>query len=862
MIRRVLYAAAVAAVAFGAILPKALLADDSARKSKNGADRPLSENEIEVCVRQTSAGPRLFVDGKPVLPRSVLVSRGSVPQFATDAWTRKNIAFRASWGTNSTTALQFRFAKRFGWTEVRDFTLEDDVGNIIWGEGTLKDEALFNRNWRWFLDGTTNSTTFVDGAARFHLTTDGVTERTTTDQHVYSCRTPELEKGKCYHAKFEIRGDVPHSSFSFRVYQVPKGTSTFIMAALDPDPFRDTATLARDAGVNFVFPQGSPCWKKGDVADFTGADAVFDSILEVNPNAIVFYRAGYDPPKAVLDEHPDWRTTFDDGTTMDVPAVACRPWRKAACGFIEKAAKHFREKYPRNFGGFHIASQNAGEWLYPGHYWKPMNGFDTHTLSAWREWLRRHGEPDAAAAVIPGKDVRRVTGGEVLANPVDNKRYLQFYTFQQEELADAIAEFAATARRATDGKKLVMFFYGYTYEMSLPASGHHGVMYLLDKCGDTIDSFCGPISYGDRAWPGACPCMAAVETLARRGILWWNEDDTRTYLANEKDFGGGGTKAQSIDILTRNNFAGTIRGFGSWWMDLHGGGWFLDRDLWNIISSHDAVERALFADPAPFEPELAMIVDEGSLIARLPDAPNASHPLVQKARGDFERCGMPYGQYILEDVLRNDIPAKVQFHLASWRLADAQRKALKAQRAARPDLVRVWCWAPGYVSERDASEKNVSDLTGFTARRISVPDTVVKATPAGLAAGLPAVWGKCWGKKIDPLFTVEATEEETWSRWSDGSPAVVVRGKEVFCGVPQLPPALISAIAKRAGAHVWAKPGEAMVWAKGRYVFVYSYIDGKLGLDLGGGQSVVLDVRVGESRVLPVGAGTVPASVK
>jgi len=38
------------------------------------------------------------------------------------------------------------------------------------------------------------------------------------------------------------------------------------------------------------------------------------------------------------------------------------------------------------------------------------------------------------------------------------------------------------------------------------------------------------ISYTDREWLGTAPCMSAAESVREAGILWLNEDDSRTFL--------------------------------------------------------------------------------------------------------------------------------------------------------------------------------------------------------------------------------------------------------------------------------------------------------------------------------------------
>ncbi len=46
------------------------------------------------------------------------------------------------------------------------------------------------------------------------------------------------------------------------------------------------------------------------------------------------------------------------------------------------------------------------------------------------------------------------------------KRLLDLARFQQQQMADHVAAMAAACRRGTDGRKLVVFFYGCLFEFA------------------------------------------------------------------------------------------------------------------------------------------------------------------------------------------------------------------------------------------------------------------------------------------------------------------------------------------------------------------------------------------------------------
>ena len=152
----------------------------------------------------------------------------------------------------------------------------------------------------------------------------------------------------------------------------------------------------------------------------------------------------------------------------------------------------------------------------------------------------------------------------------------------------------------------------------------------------------------------------------------------------------------------------------------------------------------------------------------------------------------------------------------------ARLQAEAAQRQAQPGVTRVWCWAPGWLTKNGRDDDNIFRTTGFNARRIPEAWPEATSTPAGKALGFPDSWKGLW--KVDPLFAVEATEEETLARWPDGSAAVAIHkagtGYEVFCGIPALPTKVLAGFARLAGCRLHAEPDTAYVREAEGQVFV------------------------------------------
>ena len=235
-----------------------------------------------------------------------------------------------------------------------------------------------------------------------------------------------------------------------------------------------------------------------------------------------------------------------------------------------------------------------------------------------------------------------------MRDPAREKRLLEFARFQQQEMAEHVAAMAAACRRGTDGRKLVVFFYGYLFEFGplpdgAPTSGHYALASLLK--GRDIDILCSPISYTDREWIGTAPSMTAAESVLRAGILWLNEDDSRTFLDPRPEEhvqeGGLVDLQQTRQVMRRNTAQAAIRGFGTWWMDLPAQGWFNDARIWEEMVLLRPLDAAMIDRRGPFAAEIAAVVDEESMCHLAGGSAAVGGGLIYDARAALGRCGAP-----------------------------------------------------------------------------------------------------------------------------------------------------------------------------------------------------------------------------
>ena len=811
---------------------------------------------LTVRVDATGGAPRLVVNGTPVRARIFWGGPGAAPLPVETSWKEVRFEFVAA-GDAATGTMHFRFGQQPGEIALDDIRVEDlgEAREIIHSDFE-SGMASFTRDWTFWPQGAQNTVGELQvkegagrgGSAGLVVSLKAPRVGKWPDFHIYSQPRLKIVKGRRYRVSFWAKA-TPARSLSVGLFQPG---SPFRRVGGPADVFESQIRLAAEAGVNFVsFPIGMPWPKPGQEADWEGqVDEACETVLRANPNALLIPRMGMDPPAWWKAAHPDEVMQWEDGR-RDAAVVASPLYRKEAAARLAALVRHLEEKYGEHIAGYHPCGQNTGEWFYKETWAKPLNGYAPADREAWRLWLKKKYGDDAAlrrawgdaAATIedasaPSPEARHASPNGVLRDPVTERRLIDWAEFQQEAMAECVCEMAHAVREATQGRKLVLFFYGYVFEFSAVAngpatSGHYALRRVLN-CPD-IDVLCSPISYFDRGLGQSAPSMTAAESVALAGKMWLNEDDTHTYLA-------GGTPPGSRDHvttleetnreLTRNVAQEALRNFGTWWMDLGSSGWFNDAGMWAQMKRLGALDEAMLERPAPFRPEIAAVIDERAMLNVGAGGVAATRPGVYEAREALGRMGAPYGQYLMDDAAAGKVRAKLYVMLNAWSLPKGEQERLLG---ALKGAARVWCYAPGYYEDGKASLEAMRRLTGFTMKRVDGQKALATPTEAGKRLGLTQPFGVA--QAVRPLFAAaDARGDEVLATYPDGSAAVALRrgadGASMFVGAPGLSAEALRIAAKEAGAHLLTET-DCNVYANGPFVALHAAQNGQVVVDFG-----------------------------
>lgn len=686
-----------------------------------------------------------------------------------------------------------------------------------------------------------------DGLGRVHLFLSG-------------CRVVE---GKRYTVELSLRADPEREVDLAPLHQAPPWTHYPVVGVRTP--YTDQVELAGKAGVHLQYPiVGMPWPRPGEKPDYSSLDNVFRQTIEADPEALIIIRYGLDPPQWWLDERPQAKNFCHDGTPAQ-QWVGDEEWIQEACRWQEEMIRHIQQRWGDRIIAYHPCGQHTGEWFYIGGWENRIPCFGEGVDRSFRKWLMaRYKTLEALCASwkrqvgsweeisAPGERERR-TGelGEFL-DPRTQRNVIDFFEFTNYTMARAVSEVARSCKRAAPDKAVIVF-YGYLYELAgwaggIGTTGHYGWSWLIDD--PNIDIFCSPISYANRELGGLGQFMAPVDSVAAHGKQWFNEDDTRTLLANDSI--GRVSTLEGSQWVHLRNFAHIFpRRMGCWYMDLGATGWLNDARLWDNIARLRELYEAHLADPCRFAPEIAVITDERS--ARYTRVGSVLPVwLLSNLRPVIYRIGAPVGWYLMDDLLAGKVPPAKLYIMHDAFVLDAAQRARLVEIFRRQKATALWFYAPGYLDPDGGPvpPEAIEKLTGFRLVPLAagVPDTVTPAAESDLCAGLGESFGSAHSGLQPQLAVQRGPRVEAVARYPGGEIAAAATDAagypSVFVSSLAVPPELLRNIAQRAGAHIYCDSND-MIEGDGHFLAICATSEGEKVLRLVG-PAKVTDALTGE----------------
>lgn len=661
--------------------------------------------------------------------------------------------------------------------------------------------------------------------------------------HLYQKQNVKLTKGHKYRVAASMRADKARDA---RLFVVQQGGNWRLYSNNSNSKVLNEFSLAASSDIHIHSTQIPSFWPEGENSEpeFGYADQTIETILSKDRDGRLILRFYLNPALWWKNRYPEEMMKYEDTSAGSLPSIASVIWREDSEKILRKFIRHIEEKYKDRIIGYHLAGQNTDEWFY-NDSWEHMSGFEKPFSVAFRQYVREkyhnsltelreaYNNPIIVFEDIdvPSLDARRSGGNDIFYDPEKERVKIDYLEFHNFIMADTVERFAHIIKEETAGQKLVVYFFGYVFELGLQPygsqfGGHQALSRILNS--PDIDIIASPISYFDRELGGSAPFMSAIDSISIHNKIFVNEDDTRTYISDDFGFGHIYTLEGTIWAHIRNFANILVRGMGTWWMDLGGTGWLNDHNIWENISNLRGIYIEEMADPILYKPEIAVITDPESLYY-LSAVRDLTSPLLYYFRREINRIGAPVGYYLFDDLIDGKVPdAKLYIMLNTFSLNQQERVAVN-KIIKRDGKVSIWFYAPGYIDENSERTDNISSLLQIPIKEVTGISSFAKWYPGdALVQGL---YGEFDTRvTFSPKFAAEIilgseTEIRPLAQFKDTYdcfPIVVKRDsnhKIIYSSGLYLPSAFLRNVAKEAGVFIYLDTDD-IVQSNGRWLSV------------------------------------------
>ena len=658
-------------------------------------------------VRPHAGSPALFINDEPTVPMVFWghgTVRGAKVVTVGPEWQEYSLTFIAPEDNDGSAGVHFRFGGGPpGTVWIDDVRLYPGEKQAAPDENMLRfgnwegDKAEMEQAWTLFqrqdegadVEWDVDTEEAARGDQSCRVTMQG-TGKNFMHVHVYQSGM-SVTKGETYTYSLRMKSSETRQTDFQALHHGPPWT---IYSQAGDKPYESQVALAARAGVHIhSWSLPMPWPRPGEEPNWTRVDAGIEMTLRADPDALLMPRFGCAPPAWWLQDHPDDAMLFSDGKT-DTMSMASETWLAECIENVRALVRHCEDKYGDRFIGYHPCGQHTGEWFYARSWESVLSDFSPAMNAGFGKWTRQKYETEDALRAawadddisfdqvsVPTADEQLATDIGFFRDPVAERKVIDYFDYKQLAMAEPLEAIARAIKEETNRRKLVVLFYGYTFDMHGtpmgPQNTGHLAMGRMIDCPD-VDILTSPISYLDRQLGGGGLFMTTVDSVREGGKLWLNEDDTRTYLTPADAGFGRVDSQQGTYWVHQRNFAQILpRRLACWYMDLGGTGWTDAPDIWENIGKLRNVYEDALPSPTPWAPEIAVIVDEGSPAYTKCSA--AMHrPLVYQMRSECFRLGAPARIHLLSDFAKGRVPqAKAYLFLNCIRISPDDRSAIE-----------------------------------------------------------------------------------------------------------------------------------------------------------------------------------------
>ncbi len=525
--------------------------------------------------------------------------------------------------------------------------------------------------------------------------------------------------------------------------------------------------------------------------DISLARRQVQGVLNVCPNARVFFRLHLNPPGWWMDQHPEESVAYDSvpaladpniGFTRSLqadarnpirPGMASSKWKEWATQKLALFCRLFSKVPEGNvLAGIQVAYGIYGEWhqwglhLYEADFSKAMTLY-------YRNWLTEkygrvenlqaawgNAEIDFSEVVIPNTPARMKTSAGMFRHPVKERTIIDYYECQHELVADNIIHFCKKIKETWPRPIITGTFYGYFFSVfnRQAAAGHLALQKVLNS--PDVDYLSGPqVYYPEEGYQPGEPyrSRSLIHSVLLHGKLWLDEFDQQPrrswpYLStydNRERYNQ--IVQENISTLQRSVLFPLLRGQGLWFYDFGPAGMHLNTrnqrnsqagttGYWDNPQYLEEIGKLkAFADQFLHQPYTSradvLAVYDTESIYYMPSTKESPCPitehLINWSTLALYYAGCLFDPIHLDDLDKVDLKQyKAVVFMNTFLLNEAER-SLITDKVAKDNRHLIWTYAPGYLNEKNVSVNLISAITNIkldTLRSDSIPTITLDST--------------------------------------------------------------------------------------------------------------------------------------
>jgi hypothetical protein len=687
--------------------------------------------------------------------------------------------------------------------------------------------------------------------------------------------------------KVERVKGVPTFTLNGKPYTLPV-FETYSPEAKYFKQFADTGlrvfSFNTNPGGNNIYRWSRPTSPAPGQWDYSELDELARRALAAAPkDGLILPRVYMGAPEWWMKENPDEMEVLSDGSRAisgpvsarvpvpvgPFPSVASEKWRRDMGDGLKHLIDHIRDSdYRDHIFGYFITGLRTEEWY---HWWtastEQLAGYSTHMVAAFRRWLKnRYGDVrnlraawrdpgvEFETAAVPSREERYDAGKLTLRDPARRMNVIDFYCFYNDIVPETIDYFAAIAKRATGGKKVVGAFYAYMYEHhGDPEQGHNALAKYLAS--PNLDFVFVTGSYRNRQLAtGGDNLRAPTMSVALHGKLWYHDNDCGSYVYTRRlreeisrpgvteerrkdrlrwlnSLGSTETPEETIWMYRRNAGFALCMGMFQSYFDLVHGSYDAPDLMAEVVTLNRMFDRSKSYDRSP-NSEILVVADESSC-SYCSFRSEMLLRTVEHSQWQLIKIGAPADHILVDDLkLINLDRYKLVVFLNTYNLTDSQR-ALIEKKVKGGHRTLLWTYAPGLFNGTSSSPDLMAKLTGM---RIAVSADETYIAPqieiAEAASPLASAFGKAGLKTIGPeqplckLIAVQDDRAVTLGKLPGGSAATLATKDmgswtSVYAITAVLPAAFYRELARHAGVHIYNDRDDTF-YANKSYVTVHA----------------------------------------